>query len=308
MSLTLAPGASEASQTPVGATEVCSCTSDPRAVCPTPLRHQGCPCCMPYGPRPALVGPIPTPVQESSGSDLRGTPRIGNVEDMTNTACTARPATAKQFDLIRSLLTQIEAIDAEVARQSRNLLNASRETGRFDAKFASEAIDGLLSYVKANRPVATPITAKPARTNRYAGRCANCGQTVEAEAGTLENIDSKWVVYHIEGECPITALVATDGTEVPSGHYALDLDGDDNVKFYNLTDRGVFAQASEEYHLLTSARSAQAVIDAIALDIEGASRLYGHKLERCGVCNRKLTDASSRAAGIGPRCRENMGW
>lgn len=36
--------------------------------------------------------------------------------------------------------------------------------------------------------------------NRYAGKCARCGQIVPEGAGTIENINGRWIVSHTE--CP----------------------------------------------------------------------------------------------------------
>ena len=40
--------------------------------------------------------------------------------------------------------------------------------------------------------------------------------------------------------------------------------------------------------------------------VNEARQLYGQEIGRCGVCNRELTDDTSRALGIGPVCREGF--
>lgn len=52
---------------------------------------------------------------------------------------------------------------------------------------------------------------------------------------------------------------------------------------------------------------AATVLAAIAEDPLEASTRYGREIGRCGVCNRTLTDPESRAAGIGPVCRQSFG-
>lgn len=48
---------------------------------------------------------------------------------------------------------------------------------------------------------------------------------------------------------------------------------------------------------------------AILADPERHARLYGTKLGRCSVCDAELTNAESRALGIGPVCRKRFdGW
>jgi len=44
------------------------------------------------------------------------------------------------------------------------------------------------------------------------------------------------------------------------------------------------------------------VLEAIAADVKGAAILFGRELGFCGACGSPLTDAKSRAAGIGPIC------
>lgn len=43
------------------------------------------------------------------------------------------------------------------------------------------------------------------------------------------------------------------------------------------------------------------VVRAIT-DVEGAARTFGIELGQCCLCGRELTDAASRALGIGPDC------
>lgn len=91
---------------------------------------------------------------------------------------------------------------------------------------------------------------------------------------------------------------------VASGRYALQVG--DEVRFYVIGDQ-VQAQASDELHTLRKVENAQAVIDAIALDIQGAARLYGREIGQCCVCGRTLT-SKWRKEGIGPVCFEKSGW
>lgn len=64
--------------------------------------------------------------------------------------------------------------------------------------------------------------------------------------------------------------------------------------------------SEEEYKL--SREQANRVLDLIAPNPFEASVRYGRELRYCGVCGRKLTKKESREAGIGPVCRERMGW
>jgi hypothetical protein len=133
----------------------------------------------------------------------------------------------------------------------------------------------------------------PLATNRYPGKCGNCGIKVLAEEGVRELSGTRWVVWHREGQCP------TQGTAgLPAGRYALEVDGD--VKFYQCKADGLFAQASDELHRLTT--NVAAVAEAIiAAGLEESGRLYGRELGRCCKCGRTLT-SEWRKEGIGPVC------
>ena len=112
---------------------------------------------------------------------------------------------------------------------------------------------------------------------------------------------------------------------VPVGRYALNegVNTDDGlaiVKFYKV-DRpteGRWAGYTFVKHLVADGFGLaeypvkgewkDEVLAAIALDPAEASMMYGRELGSCGVCNRPLTDAESRAKGIGPICATRRGW
>ncbi len=48
------------------------------------------------------------------------------------------------------------------------------------------------------------------------------------------------------------------------------------------------------------------ILTAIANDPDALAR-FGQELGKCGKCGRDLTDEESRAIGIGPVCREQLG-
>jgi Family of unknown function (DUF6011) len=104
--------------------------------------------------------------------------------------------------------------------------------------------------------------------------------------------------------------------EVPEGHYAIERDG--VLKFYKVDhgrpgtrwDGYVFlaVQASDDYHPIKNREIKQQILSGIAKDLEEAMTRYGQEIGRCGRCHRTLTDAESRAYGIGPDCRGKLGW
>lgn len=101
---------------------------------------------------------------------------------------------------------------------------------------------------------------------------------------------------------------------IADGYYAIDIDG--TVKFYrvDMPTEGKWAgrtflsvQASDEFHAIRNAATRGTVLAAIvAQGVKESMVRYGLLIGRCGVCNRTLTDETSRAMGIGPVCREKF--
>lgn len=52
----------------------------------------------------------------------------------------------------------------------------------------------------------------------------------------------------------------------------------------------------------------QALYEKVVSDPEAAMARFGHEIGRCGYCGRTLTDAESRARGIGPVCARSAGF
>jgi hypothetical protein len=50
------------------------------------------------------------------------------------------------------------------------------------------------------------------------------------------------------------------------------------------------------------------VLERIQADPKGASQRFGLHFTVCGRCSSPLTDETSRAEGIGPKCRAKLGW
>jgi hypothetical protein len=94
--------------------------------------------------------------------------------------------------------------------------------------------------------------------------------------------------------------------EVADGRYAVEEDG--VLKFFKVKNGNrpgfVFldVQASDDWHAVCNVTRIRAILALIAVDAKAAMVRYGHELGECGRCGRTLTDAASRAAGIGPIC------
>lgn len=112
----------------------------------------------------------------------------------------------------------------------------------------------------------------------------------------------------------ITVTQVTD-IEVPSGRYAIEVDG--VVKFYkvNHPTEGRWAgrtfvdtQASDDYYPVKNPAVRNSILKAIAADIQTALQRYGQELGTCGYCGHTLTDEQSRDRGIGPVCWGRLGY
>jgi hypothetical protein len=108
------------------------------------------------------------------------------------------------------------------------------------------------------------------------------------------------------------------GATVPVGRYALQnqTGGANSIQFYHVErpDKGhyrgktfVKQQLGPNVERIPMAQQRAALL-RIAADPAGATQLYGRKLGVCGVCGLSLTNEESRAYGVGPVCRKNMGY
>lgn len=197
-----------------------------------------------------------------------------------------RPATSGQISYLRDLVAR------KTPDMSEEFVQAVIDAG-FDR--VSKALDTL----RAKPDVATDTPAR--RINRYAGQCGNCSKPVEAGAGTVEKVDGAWVVWHNEGDCFVVGSFP-----FPDGYYALD-HGDNEISFYHCIEGQVLAVAGPD-EWPQRQEAATRIVAEIAQDPRAASVLYGRKIERCGICHRRLSKKDSREAGIGPVCAGKAGW
>jgi uncharacterized protein DUF6011 len=93
--------------------------------------------------------------------------------------------------------------------------------------------------------------------------------------------------------------------------YAVDIEG--TTKFYKIKPGNkpgfyfIDVQASDEFHPIRNRGTKDAIIKAIlAAGADACMARYGQLIGSCGRCGRTLTDAESRAIGIGPDCLGKM--
>ena len=101
---------------------------------------------------------------------------------------------------------------------------------------------------------------------------------------------------------------AADG--VRDGHYGV-TSADGSMELYRVDkpDSGrwkgftfVKREVDGEYEDVRDQKAKSDILTAIAADPRGALVAYGHSTGVCGRCHRTLTDETSVAAGIGPKC------
>lgn len=117
-----------------------------------------------------------------------------------------------------------------------------------------------------------------------------------------------------------TAVVPhlTKVIEVPAGRYALRTPQNKNeISFYKIDKptEGKWAGRTFVSQLIGPERQpirgsgAALIVSEIAkAGIKESMLLYGKEIGRCGHCGRRLTNDLSREIGIGPICRNGMGW
>lgn len=104
-------------------------------------------------------------------------------------------------------------------------------------------------------------------------------------------------------------------TEVPVGRYAIDING---VLWFVKIDRPdhgrwaghtfVSRQLGSDDTRINRAQHRLVLETILKTGIREAAIRYGHELGHCAICGKELTNESSRAAGIGPKCAAKTGW
>jgi Family of unknown function (DUF6011) len=235
-------------------------------------------------------------------------------------------ATDKQVTYLLKLIAERyeTGVEGDAANEQLALIEAASDHPMTKA-VASRYIDTLLRMPRRRTAVAETTDDRQARAeyaarvengtphpttrpNRYAARCARCGHEVAAEAGQLIGQPGAWSVIHADDECPETE--PTPAPTVAEGHYAITSTGDNDLAFYRV-EHGTGQWAGRTFVRLVvgghSDRNAPrdhvaGILARIAADPDAAAR-YGREIGRCWMCNRHLTDETSRALGIGPDCR-----
>jgi hypothetical protein len=145
-----------------------------------------------------------------------------------------------------------------------------------------------------------------AKTREWTDKATAAGHWTPGRTGNA----SEWIDKMIARRDLLKATVKAPGTapaaEVADGRYAVEEGG--TLKFFRVKNGRkagfVFldVQASDDWHAIRNVTRIREVLALIAVDAKAAMTRYGQELGECGHCGRTLTDAASRAAGIGPVC------
>lgn len=175
--------------------------------------------------------------------------------------------------------------------------------------FIDQASDRAIDYLVSLSAKKTPWIAQPA---------------IIAWAKSVDRRDVSAKIDELKamadapqgGSQPTRTGGSLERHNVPAGRYAVT--GNDGQTVFVKVDRPtegqwkgrifVKIQAGDELHR-TERSAADALLGKIATaGAQEAMLRYGREIGSCGHCGRTLTNEESRAAGIGPVCRDKMGW
>lgn len=122
--------------------------------------------------------------------------------------------------------------------------------------------------------------------------------------------------HHPAPTVDATAVLGPRVADVPAGRYAVE--GAAGVLRFYRVDRPtegrwagyVFVKMylSDTLLPIKGKHQREEILRRIAEDPKEAMLRFGREIGQCGHCGRTLTNEESRAYGIGPVCREGMGW
>ena len=188
----------------------------------------------------------------------------------------AQAQAAQEADLL-ALVPEVDVIDNRTAGQVKFMEDLVGRLAKLDSEIGAQArtyTDGMTEHGKWT-----------------AGRTGNA---------------SAWIDRMLSKERELSNRARTAPVQVADGRYAVEEDG--VLRFFKVKNGNrpgfVFLdiQASDEWHSVRNVVRIRTVPALIAQDPKAAMIRYGQELGECGHCGRTLTDAASRAAGIGPIC------
>lgn len=151
------------------------------------------------------------------------------------------------------------------------------------------------------------------------------GDTVERVVGEVETKDGydyATIAVAPQVQRVVTAEVTVPASQtavVPDGRYAVYNDNQsvNDIAFYKVDNviEGNWAGFTFVKQIVgpdeqkVGQKQGRAILAKIAaMGVVESFQLYGRTIEKCGVCNRRLTNKESREYGIGPDCRAKYGY
>lgn len=106
-------------------------------------------------------------------------------------------------------------------------------------------------------------------------------------------------------------------TNAPEGRYAVHLPGSDSYSLFQVAKPVAGRWAGHTFVSTVPildglaqepvrGHEAVLVLNSIEENPRGAAGMYGKMTGRCGLCNRRLADPSSKSLGIGPECMSRL--
>lgn len=227
----------------------------------------------------------------SGGGVARSTPTIPDMRghaiktDQDDTLAPRDLRSERQIELMYSLVSQLRDLDAKIGEQASDYTARMTDAGKWTPGRGGNASDWISRMI-------TKVRELKANRVREATR-----EPVAAPTGNVQH-----------DEMPVKEN--KNGKPMPM-YYAVEIDG--VTKFYRIkagTKPGwwwIEAQASGHFHPVKNVTTKNTILRAIIdQGAEECMRNYGRLIGSCGRCHTTLTDADSRAKGIGPDCEGKM--
>lgn len=242
----------------------------------------------------------------SGGGVARSTPVIPDmkghaIKDDEDTTLAPRDLRSeRQRETMISLVNQLGELDMDGFG-----LPALEYTVRMTKEGKWTPGKGGTASVWISRMIAKVRELKAAKT------CSNCGTMIRPDWCSVcrETTPAETPAGNVQhGELP--AKRDKNGKPMPM-YYAVEIDG--VTKFYRVKQGSkpgwwwIDVQASDDFYSQKGVGTKNAILRAIIdQGAEECMRNYGRLIGSCGRCHRTLTDATSRANGIGPDCEGKM--
>jgi hypothetical protein len=149
-------------------------------------------------------------------------------------------------------------------------------------------------------------------------RCGSCKgrhETVDQVRDCYQGKAPQAAAYSPADKSKLARQLGEKLPDLPHARYAVEID--DELRFYQIDKptEGKWAgrtfvnvQASDDRHPIRNIDSQIKILAVITVDPTEALKRYGREIGECGHCHRTLTNPESRQYGVGPICRQKLGW